>query len=462
MSLVFPALFAFNTAVDTLDSATNRASPGFIARLRESTAAREGLYVLAAQGLATLIALAVDRMLFHELPKSERGTLSAALSVRNILLYIADMGLSLTTIRVAAEYFSKQQIAEARFIFRRALVSRMVLALCVSLAALLLSPALASVVLGSSHQSPLIWAATAALFGMTATSWGGDVSRSTRQYGRYFWHQVVESALRAAAVIGILFIFVSAVSHSSESVLWAIAIASTLAGAFSILLHQDVLARNTKLDTPVEQMLRKQLRDFGRYAGGIALLVTIGSQVEILMIIALLGPEQTAIYDGGRRLALVLPLVVGAISTVLLPRAASINTLAGCKSYLRKAVWTTTVIALIASGGLAAISGIVVPWFSYPESTTVLRWLCLAYGLSIIFFPVALVLYPLQRAGTLLFIHAVSLALSIGFSLWMIPRYGAIGAAWSALIVRIVSLVLLAFFIQRILKSNPNLAPLNE
>jgi len=87
--------------------------------------------VLAAQGIAALIALGADVLLFRGLVNAERGVLTAALGLRNVLLYIADMGLALTTVRVGAEYFGKRQPDEARAIFRRALAVRLALALLV-------------------------------------------------------------------------------------------------------------------------------------------------------------------------------------------------------------------------------------------------------------------------------------------------------------------------------------------
>src|SRR3954466_11198133 len=95
--------------VETLDSAAPRPSAGLFARLRESTAAREGVYVFAAQGLATLILLCVDFILYKELSKPERGALTTALGLRNVFLYVADMGLSLTTVRVASVCFARNQ-----------------------------------------------------------------------------------------------------------------------------------------------------------------------------------------------------------------------------------------------------------------------------------------------------------------------------------------------------------------
>jgi len=415
-------------------------------RLRRSAAAREGLWVLAAQGLATLIALGADVLLFRGLLSAERGVLTAALSLRNVLLYIADMGLALTTVRVGAEYFGRGQRDEANAIFRRALGTRLVLALLVFGSACLLAPALCRFPLAAGNRPGLVTAAALALLGMTATSWGVDAAQATRSFGRYFAHQVVEASLKTVAVAVALVAFSGSLSGGilacvpAEMLLQVMAGAALAAGLASILIQRSALARPQRpLSAAVESEIHAQLRGFNRYAVAIALLQTVAAYIEIFLVQWQRGPVDTATFFGAQRLALVLPLLGGVLTTVLLPRAAVLDTPAACAAFVRKVLLAGVPLALVAAGSLAGLAGFVVPLLwgrRYEASVAPLRWLCPAYAFSIVLAPLNLVFFPLRRERTLLALQGAGVVLAIAFGAWLIPRYGAAGAAWSALIVR--------------------------
>ncbi|HEY3324479.1 MAG TPA: oligosaccharide flippase family protein [Planctomycetota bacterium] len=427
-----------------------------LARLRHSTAARDGLYVLFAQGLATAIALGVDVLLFRWLSPPERGTLTAALGLRNILLYVADMGLALTTVRVASAYVAQGQSAQADAVFRRALSTRIALAAIVIALAAALSPLLSAFPLAAPARHALIWASAAALFGMTATSWGVDVSRSTRRFGLYFAHQFIEAALKAAAVVCVLVLFTGRLN--SEVVLWAMAIAATVAGLASITLQRQPLLKRQPLDPSTRAALHTEISSFGRYAGAIALLQTVSAFVEVFLIQWQRGSTDTAVFEGARRLASVLPLLAGAIATVLLPRAAALESADACKAYVKKAFPVTLALAVVSAGALAAAASFIIPilWGDrYAQSIPALRWLCLAYGISIVLDPLMLVLFPLKRLGLLLTLNALSLALSIGLGIFLIPRLGPLGAAWSVLCVKVTTAIVFSAALALALKKTP-------
>jgi len=88
---------------------------------------------------------------------------------------------------------------------------------------------------------------------------------------------------------------------------------------------------------------------------------------------------------------------------------------------------------------LALLADVAVPLFwgeRYASSIAPLRWLCAAYGFSIVLQPLMLVFLPLKREGTLLLLHALNLAIAIGAGVLLIPVHGILGAAWAALVAR--------------------------
>ncbi len=456
----------------TETTATPPATP-FLTRLRQSAAARDAFLVLAAQGLSVLITLGVDSMLFRTLSVPERGTLSTSLALQAVLLALADMGLSLTTIRVGAEYHSKGLNEEANWVFRRALFTRLALVLIVMGAALLLAPALAQFPLAARDRLQLVWAAAAALAGTSLVAWGADVSQSRRRFDAYFAQQMTAALLRAFLIYAVLWRInpqaqpsvslsgepLPPVTVPSEVLLWSIAAASCLAGAFSVIVQRDVLRGRSALDGARLARLKDELQNFSRYAGASVLLNGIGAYVEIFLLQALLNSAQTAVFDGARKLALILPLLTTALTTVLLPRAAALDSIVACRQYAWKALKVSAPLALLSAGGLAAVAGFAVPLFwgdKYGESIAPLRWLCVGYALNVLLNPLTLVLYPLKREGTIVALNAANLAFSFAAGYLLIPAYGPIGAAWSVLIVKAIIMGLCAVVLYAALRPPAN------
>ena len=409
-----------------------------------SAAARDGAYVLAAQGLATVVALVGERFLFRELAPGERGVLATVLGLRTVLLYLADFGIQLMTVRVGSLYIAKGMVAEANAVFRRALVFRVLAAMGVAFVAVALSQVFCAQVLAEPDRRSLVFAAAAALTGMTIVSWGLDVSQCRRRFGAYFIQYVVESILRVAAIVYVLHWMTGFASRRSETFLWMMGAGVTVAAMLSILIERKAFAGVKGLGLAMTEKVSDELRAFIPYAAAATLLgaVTVNLYPEVFMMNRLRGPEETAVFEGARRLGSLLPLIIAGVATVLLPRASALESLEQCRNYVRKTLKVTLPLAAVCAGGLALTAGFVVPWMwgaRYDDSIAPLRWMCLAHALTFVATPLSFVLYPLKRPGLVVALNGMSLVLSVVVGWYMINRFGALGAAWSMLAIRLVT-----------------------
>ncbi len=432
--------------MDVSEATVESSPPNLFTRLRQSAAAKDALYVVSAQALGTLIALGVDALLFRTLSMTERGMLSASLALQAVLLLVADLGLSLTTVRVGSEYVAKGMIAEANTVFRRALVNRLLLSTGIGAAAFFLADPLTTFPLNAGNRLMLVWAVAAGIIGTSVIGWAADVAQARRRFGAYFAQQVIAAVFRACIWVAMIYRLSSldpaqAAPLKAELLLWGLAIASSFAGAICIFLQGDALTPPAPLSAESAAKLDGELSRFGLFAALTVILAGFGDKLEIFLVQHLLGADETAVYDGARRLAMVLPLLTTAIATVLLPRAAALDSLEACKRYVGKAFKVSLPLALVSAGGLALLASVLVPLFwsaKYDASVPALRWLCFGYAFNVLLNPVALVLYPLRREGTLLVLNALSIVLSVVAGYLLIPKYGAIGAAWSVAGVKAV------------------------
>jgi O-antigen/teichoic acid export membrane protein len=370
-------------------------------------------------------------------------------------------------VRVGAEFHAKGMIEEANAVFRRGLYTRLILAVGISALAYFMAPLLVKYPLSASDRQQLVWAGAAALAGISLILWGVDVAQSRRRFGTYFVLQFLAATVRALIVVVIVRKLMgnepqtaqNAILIRAEPILWGIACASCIGGMLSIVLQRDVLKPGPAFNVGIEKLVEQKMWSFGRYAVATVVLGGVSAQVELLMLQSMLKADDTAIYDGARRLAMIFPLLATALTTVLLPRAAALDSAEACSRYARKAIKVTLPLAIAAGGAVAFGAPYFVPWLwgeRYVASIPVLQWLCLAFAFFVVFSPLTLVLYPLQREGAVLILNALLLVISVAVGYVMIPRYGAMGAAWSAIIVRGVVMLLSGAVVVYSLKNPPS------
>ena len=423
--------------------------------LLRTAAARDGAWVIGAQGLSALVALVVDAYLFHALPKAQQGMLATGLTFSALLLQASDLGLALTTIRLGAKYFADGRPDLAAAIFRKTLRYRV----CFSFALLGLTCLFAGTLeraLNLESGRAVAQAAAAAVIGNAVVWWGVDVSQARRAFRAYALQQVAAALLKAAAIGALFFLYGGIVGASSPDapfkILLSIAVANLLSGLLSLKI-EGPSARLFGADGMASKVASTpDIFQFGAFACAISLLVALSSNADVLLVQHYLGEEDTAVFACARRLAMALNLLATACITVLLPRAAALNSRAECAAYLRKGLKAGILLGVVTAGGLALAAEILVPLFGgakYMASIPILRWLCIAHGVGIASTPLLLVFYPLRREAALVFIYAAGLLALAALGVFWTPVYKLDGAAWAVIAGKFIPALLAAAFLLR-------------
>ena len=409
-----------------------------LAVIFKTPAARDGTLVIGAQGVAALIALLIDAFLFRTLAKAEQGALSSGLALSATLLQASDLGLALTTIRIGAKYIADGQREKAAALFRATLAARIVFAILAIAAATFFTGAIARDVLSMANGRDVVICAALGVLGNALVWWGVDVAQARRAFKSYAIQQIAAALAKALAVVLVTGLFLNLLTeHAATSILMAIALGNLGAGAFSLFLSRGaVRTTQTKIALNSGESASTHIRlfEFGAYACAVSALTALSANVDVLMVQHFLREEDTAVFACARRLAMALNLLATASITVLLPRAAALDSPAACAAYVRKALKAGVALAIVTAGGLALAASIFVPLFGGPKYTAsipILQWLCLAHGIGIVLTPLTLVFYPLRREGMLVFLNALQLGAHVALGIWLTPSFKLEGAAWA-------------------------------
>ncbi len=191
--------------------------------------------------------------------------------------------------------------------------------------------------------------------------------------------------------------------------------------------------------------LRAVAADFWRFtaARGLARVFQVGLQrLDIVLVAALRGPKDAAIYTAATRFLAVGQTAMQSAQQVLQPRLAAL--LAVHDTAATSAVFRTSTAWFVAmSWPVYLISAVFAPVLlsafgsSYQEASSALVVLCLAMLVATAAGPVDVVLVMAGKSAAQLVNTAAALALDIVLCLILVPRYGALGAAlaWTAAIL---------------------------
>jgi len=169
-------------------------------------------------------------------------------------------------------------------------------------------------------------------------------------------------------------------------------------------------------------------------------LVLLHSRIDEWMLAAMRDFREVAGYAAAYKLAEVSRTAIRPITMVLFPVFAAAVARAAwheVRSYAKRTLWSVALISLAVAIGVIAVAPWIVPLLfgaGYPETVAITRVLFLATPALFISYAAMPFNSSLHLDKQTLSFAVVSVALNFVLNLFFIPRWGAIGAAWSTLV----------------------------
>lgn len=183
--------------------------------------------------------------------------------------------------------------------------------------------------------------------------------------------------------------------------------------------------------------------------------------IDVYFIQYFLDLTAVGIYSAAMKTSMLLNILVGALPTVLLPKAiTSISSHQALKKYFVNSYGLAGVVVL----GFF-VFWLICPYFltllfgeEYSSAGDILKWLVIGWMLNVLYIPIAQLYYALNRVGYRLSLEIVKLVATVLLLMVLIPVYGAIGAAYAlagAIALALLISVPLIFWLLRIHRDTP-------
>lgn len=182
-------------------------------------------------------------------------------------------------------------------------------------------------------------------------------------------------------------------------------------------------------------------------------LSAVAARLDILMLSHFRTPLEVGYYALAFQLSSAFPLLLGAVSTVLIPKVAAFKSKMEIISYIKKSLTTSLVVLTLSIPFLFTVPSLIVFAFGirFTPSVLIMQILIVNFVLTLIINPISLIFYVLNKPQVLTlmnFIFLISLGLLYTI---LIPLYGGYGAAIAITINTftagiLLGLVLLVFY----------------
>lgn len=405
-----------------------------------SVTAREAAIVMSGNLGSALLRFAVSVVLANHTTKEEFAYFALFIAVMDLSTIAADSGLNNTMVR----YVALGREGDLRPLLKQSFLIRAVLWLAV-------------VLIGAAGAWPFFatqgveqgfgWmypAAVASGLFISVSGHGMSIMQGLQRFWAFAALALSVNVLRVSAVLlGLALGFASA-----DALFAAFFLVPTLTIPLAMVWVRFVQGRGRAGNGGVPY------RDLIRYMapiGVVSILAIVLQRVDVFLLKALDGPETVADFRVAFELAYIFPLLARSLFTVLLPKASIMTTGDQLAAYRRRVI--VLYPALLA---LVAVAVAIGPWLiellfgsRYVSSVPVLRVLLIAFGMHIVFNPLSVVLYAIERHILVPAIHLVQLPMLIALDFWLIPRYGGMGAAIGALVIRVFGVAAVLVFTHR-------------
>ena len=395
---------------------------------------RDTGWVLGGNLLTRALGLVSFTILTRVLGPSEYGLFSIAMAVLTMAIDLSELGINPSAIRYGAEYAAKEDWGNLSKLFSIVLRSRLAISLAVCLLGVLIADPLATFVFKTPEVTLHLYLAFGGLFATLFNSAFIAILQANQQFDRA---AVVTLVIGAGNTVGVTLLWVAG-GLTSVSALVVYLVTPLVGSVVAYLLLPRRLVSLRLWDREIAH----RLFSFGKWMAVWAIARVVQNRLDVFMLTNMTTTADVGHYNAAYRIALLASLVPIAYSTVITPRfASSAGTPALHVEFKRTLVVSCLLAGLILVASFFA--PLVIPFWlgeAYEPSMSVLRVLLWAWTFFSLNLAFGSTLYAIERPSLIAITTCITLVQTFVSNYVLIPRYGAVGAAFSYLISQAIIL----------------------
>lgn len=422
------------------------------AQLWEHRLVKSVSVLLVGNVAGNAINLLAQIYLGRSLDKAQYGVFTSIQAGVMLLSSLADFGLSTAAVKFHNELVEEKKEDAARVLLTRLLGIRLALILTLGFIVLLAHRPLAQRFFDQAVPVSVLWWMCVGAVAMSLWAFAQTLLQIQHRFSLY-------SGLTFANHLMRLLLILACVAWVAQPLYGAIVIFALLPFGGALLGFASARA---KLVSPAAA-LRPQAElggafsriiSFSRWVFITTIINSFIMRLDVLQLTGLSTSAEVGRYGMANNLAQGVLMVTATISTVLLPRMATIRDRARMLRFYKMQLLGLGGLVVLVPLGLL-LNHLLTPWVVGPKYATcvpILDLLIIAHSASLVCNPLSFFCYAFGRTHYITLCCLIQLViLSVGNSL-IIPKYGAYGPAVMLIIINWTAYVLTNIFFFRMLK----------
>lgn len=393
---------------------------------------KDTLWVLSGNVFNKVLGLVSFTILTRSLGPEMYGVYSIAISVLMLAGDLSDLGINSALIRYGAEYSYQKDDERLRTLFSISIRSRILLGTVIFIVGITLAHYLANSVYQNNLLYPFLMVAFGGVFIILLNSTMSSVLTATQQFKRLF---IINLCYGICNVVGIVILVFSGSLNAMSAFIVSI-IAPLIASIAAIRMLPN---KFINLALKNKEISRK-IFHFGKWMFVWSLAFIVYNQINIVMLSNLGNATMVGYYNTAFRIAALTQILTGAYSTVLNPKLSTLinNRPEMIKEFRHAFIYCGLLICALVIGIFVAPAIITILAgakyiSSIPVMQVLLGWMILATTNL----PFSSFIYAQGKTHFFAFSIILECIFMALLNLWLIPLYGAWGAALSLTISQI-------------------------
>lgn len=372
------------------------------------------------------------------------GTLATLLTLVDTGQVLTEAVLAAGMIQAASRQLREGDLARADAAYRLSLLLRLGSGLLAFAVGWLAAAPLSRWLFASEAWAGAVRIAFASL--VAVVLYGFPIS--VLQVQQRFLRLALVSQYRNAARLAALLILVALGTLEVRSAVWAIFVASSIAAVAAFGSIPLGFLRRRGGDRAVAREVLGTSRWMLLAAVGLP-----GARIDIFMLSGLGSAAEAGIYAAALQLCAAAAILSQAVVTTILPKAAAFRTASEMRSHLRRcARYGPLILAVLLL--VLPLSPWLLPWLlgaAYGRTVPVFDLLFASALFTLATNPILMLAFPLGEVRLFALASLTQVGLRVPLNVFVIPAFGAVGAAVIDLLVKLLSVgVVLALLARRL------------
>lgn len=410
------------------------------ATMARSDTARNSLVLFSGNLISSVLALIAVIFVSRALGPENFGVLATFNAVSAALIGITNFGLDTAAIKIISSHLETDKHKAAvvmKVIFKLELLSGLI----IGVVGLIFSHSIALLLGGPHLLFAVRLAFLASAFG-SASAFVGPFFIAHQQFTRNAVFGALSSVVRTVAIL----LFAVAAALSITNVLWVYTVVPIIFFFAGVLIAPKEWRQDAK--RAEQKTAATEVFHLSKWILLAYIATVIAGKLDVFLISRLRGTTAVGLYAAGQQLSSAMPLLIGAISTVILPKFSQFAQRGELKRHYKRTAVGTVVLALCMLPALLISAPLIHLVFGpkYNASIPVFQVLFVAYLIALPGNVLSLALYAVNRPRVLTYINYIGLGTTLIFYPLLIMRFGIEGAAWAFLLNTLIGTVPSVYF----------------